>query len=201
MCPGGMVVPAQNEPGLVVVNGMSFAARRAMWANAALIVQVGAADYGGADPLAGVRFQERIEREAFRRVGGVYAAPAQRVADFLQGIPSKELPRTSYPFGVVPDDLSALLPPAVVAGMKRALRSFDRKIPGYAGPEGVLIAPETRTTAPLRFLRGPDLASTTLPGLLPVGEGAGWAGGIISAALDGVRAATAVIGERSAVSD
>lgn len=198
MCPGGMVVPAQNEPGQVVVNGMSFSTRRARWANAALIVQVGASEYGGEhggapDALSGVRFQDRIERRAFALAGGTYAAPAQRVVDFLEGVASSSLPRTSHPLGVVPCDLATLLPESVVAGMKRALRSFDGQIAGFAGPEGVLIAPETRTTAPLRFLRGPDMESTTLPGLLPVGEGAGWAGGIVSAALDGFRAAAAVI--------
>ncbi len=192
MCPGGMVVPAGNEEGQVVVNGMSFAARRAMWANAALIVQVGTSDYAGTDPLAGVRFQDEIERRAAAATDG-RKAPAQRVVDFLAGRASTELPRTSYPLGVEPTDLAAILPAPVVEGMRRALRHFDRDIPGYAGPEGVLIAPETRTTAPLRFLRGDDLQSPSLPGLLPVGEGAGYAGGIVSAALDGFRAAEAVI--------
>lgn len=193
MCPGGMVVPAMNDPGRVVVNGMSFAARRAMWANSALIVQVDPADYGATDPMAGVRFQDAIERRAFAIAGDTYAAPTQRVVDFLAGRPSDDLPRTSYPMGVVPADLSTLLPRPVVEGMRRALRSFDADIPGFAGPEGVLIAPETRTTAPLRFLRGADLQSVSLPGLLPVGEGAGWAGGIVSAALDGFRAAEAIV--------
>lgn len=193
MCPGGMVVPAQESPGLVVVNGMSFAARRARWANAALIVQVEPSDYPGRDPLAGVRFQKEVEARAFAMAGGTYAAPAQRVVDFLEGRASAELPRTSFPMGVVPGDLAALLPALVVAGMREAIRRFERELPGFAGPEGVLVAPETRTTSPLRFPRGPDLHSTTLPGLVPCGEGAGYAGGIISAALDGLRAAEAVI--------
>jgi len=192
MCPGGMVVPAGNADGTVVVNGMSFAARRAMWANAALIVQVGTADYGATDPLAGVRYQDEIERRAAGATDG-RQAPAQRVVDFLAGRASTELPRTSYPLGVVPTDLAAVLPAPVVEGMRRALRHFEKDIPGYAGPEGVLIAPETRTTAPLRFLRGENLESPSLPGLLPVGEGAGYAGGIVSAALDGFRAAEAII--------
>jgi uncharacterized FAD-dependent dehydrogenase len=192
MCPGGMVVPAGNQDGTVVVNGMSFAARRAMWANAALIVQVGVGDYGAADPLAGVRFQDQIERRAAAATDG-RKAPAQRVVDFLAGRASVDLPRTSYPLGVEPGDLAAVLPPVVVDGMRRAIRNFEKDIPGYAGAEGVLIAPETRTTAPLRFLRGEDLQSPSLPGLLPVGEGAGYAGGIVSAALDGFRAAEAII--------
>jgi len=111
----------------------------------------------------------------------------------LAGRPSQDLPRTSYPFGGVPCDLAEILPAPVVRGMRRAIRKFDKEIAGFAGPEGVLIAPETRTTSPLRFLRGRDLQSPTLPGLLPCGEGAGWAGGIVSAALDGFRVAESTI--------
>jgi uncharacterized FAD-dependent dehydrogenase len=192
MCPGGMVVPAQHEPGTNVVNGMSFAARRAVWANSAVIVQVGPEDYGATDARAGQRFQARIEAEAFRLTGS-YAAPAQRVDDFLADRASHELPRTSFPFGVVPVDLRALLPAGVVAGMKGALLAFDQKIPGFASSAGVLIAPETRTTSPLRFARGPNGESPTLPGLIPSGEGAGWGGGIISAAHDGFVVAEKVI--------
>lgn len=192
MCPGGMVVPAQHSPGTTVVNGMSFAARRAMWANSALIAQVGPADYGADDALAGVRFQDEIERRAFALVGN-YAAPAQRVDDFLADRASTELPRTSFPFGVVPVELRAILPPGVIESMKRAIRDFDTKIAGFAGAQGVLIAPETRTTSPLRFVRGDNLHSPTLPGLIPAGEGAGWGGGIVSAAHDGFRVAEAVI--------
>ncbi len=193
MCPGGMVVPATNHPERVVVNGMSFSSRRASWANAALIVDVPAALYPGDHPLAGFRFQDAIEARAFRAAGGSYAAPAQRVQDLLAGRTSAELPRTSYPRGVAPADLREILPERVIEGLVAALRAFDRKLPGFAGPEAVLIAPESRTTAPLRFLRGEDLESTTLAGLLPVGEGAGYAGGIASAALDGLRAAEALV--------
>ena len=184
MCPGGMVVPAQHEPGTNVVNGMSFSARRAVWANSAVIVQVGPEDYGGIDPRAGQRFQSRIEAEAWRLTGS-FAAPAQRVDDFLADRPSRDLPRSSYPFGLAPVELRALLPAAVIEGMKGALRAFDEKIPGFASGAGVLIAPETRTTSPLRLLRGANAESPTLPGLVPSGEGAGWGGGIVSAAHDG----------------
>ena len=194
MCPGGLVVPAQSEPGQVVVNGMSFSTRRARWANSALIVQVTPSDYPGADPLAGVRFQEAIERRAYAVAGEGYAAPAQRVVDFLAGQASVDLPPISYPQGGVPVDLAALLPVGVVEGMRDAIRRFDREIPGFAGAGGVLIAPETRTTSPLRFRRDEQTyESPTLPGLLPCGEGAGYAGGIISAALDGFRAAERII--------
>ena len=192
MCPGGMVVPAQHEAGTNVVNGLSFASRRAMWANSAVIAQVGPDDYRADDPLAGQRFQEQIERRAYV-LSGSYAAPAQRVDDFLADRESRELPRTSFPFGVVPTELRGLLPEGVIVSMKRAIRTFDQKIPGFAGAQGVLIAPETRTTSPIRFLRGPNMHSPTLPGLIPAGEGAGWGGGIISAAHDGFRVAEAVI--------
>lgn len=193
MCPGGMVVPAQERDGRVVVNGMSFSARRAMWANSALIVQVGPEDYGADDPLAGVRFQEAIEARAWAMAGGRYLAPMQRVRDFLEGRASTDLPRTSYPFGGFPCDLADLLPAGVIDAMRRAIRQFDAEIPGFGGPEGVLVAPETRTTSPVRFLRGADLQNPGLPGVIPCGEGAGWAGGIISAALDGFRAAEAIV--------
>lgn len=193
MCPGGMVVPAQHEPGTNVVNGMSFAARRAVWANSAVIVQVGAEDYGGTDPRAGQRFQAAIEAAAFRATGS-YAAPAQRVDDFLADRLSAELPRSSYPFGLSSVELRAVLPPAVIEGMKGALRAFDAKIPGFASGAGVLIAPETRTTSPLRFLRGPNGENPGLPGLVASGEGAGWGGGIVSAAHDGFLVAERVIG-------
>ncbi len=193
MCPGGMVVPAQHGPETNVVNGMSFAARRAIYANSAVIVQVGAADYGASDPRAGQRFQDAIERAAWK-LSGSYSAPAQRVDDFLADRESRELPRSSYPFGLTPLDLRALLPAAVIEGMKGAILAFDRKIPGFASAAGVIIAPETRTTSPLRFLRGRNHESPTLPGLIPCGEGAGWGGGIVSAAHDGFLVAQSVIG-------
>jgi uncharacterized FAD-dependent dehydrogenase len=192
MCPGGMVVPANDAPGRVVVNGMSFAARRAFWANSAVIVEVPPSEYGATDPMAGFRWQDAIEQAAFERGGGTYAAPAQRVVDFLADRPSETLPRTSYPLGVTPVDLREVLPPLVVAGMKAALVAFDRKLPGFAGEDAVLIAPETRTTSPVRFLRDDRQESTTVRGLFPIGEGAGYAGGIVSSALDGLRAARAI---------
>lgn len=193
MCPGGTVVAASNHPERVVVNGMSYSGRRAFFANSAVIVEVRPEDYPGTDPLAGMRFQDQIEARAWAAGGGQFRAPAQRVVDLLSGRGSTELDRTSYPLGVTPADLREVLPAPLVEGLVLALRHFERQVPGFAGPEGVLIAPETRTTAPLRFLRGDDLCSTTVADLLPVGEGAGYAGGIASAALDGYRAAQALI--------
>jgi uncharacterized FAD-dependent dehydrogenase len=193
MCPGGTVVAATNHPGRVVVNGMSYSKRRAFWANSAVIVEVRPEDFPGDDPLAGVRFQDAIEARAFDAGGGAFRAPAQRVQDLLEGRETAELGRTSYTNGVTPADLRAVLPAPIIEGMIAALRHFDRRLPGFAGPDAVLIAPETRTTAPLRFLRGEDRSSTTVADLLPVGEGAGYAGGIVSAALDGYRAALGLV--------
>jgi uncharacterized FAD-dependent dehydrogenase len=193
MCPGGTVVGATSAPGRVVVNGMSYSSRKAWFANSAIIVEVRPEDYPGDDPMAGVRFQDAIERAAFEMGGGDFRAPAQRVPDFLAKRPSTDIPRNSYPQGCTPGALHELLPGPIAAGLTEAIRFFDGKIPGFAGEEGLLIAPETRTTAPLRFLRDESMCSTTVAGLMPVGEGAGYAGGITSAALDGFRAAQSII--------
>jgi hypothetical protein len=188
-----MVVPAADRPGLAVVNGMSFSAQRGFFANSAVITEVREQDYGVGGALAGLDWQERIERQAAQMAGGGGAAiVGQRVSDFLAARPSEELPKTSYPFRVVASDLRLLLPAPVVAGMVAGILSFDAKLKGFGGAEGVLLAPETRTTSPVRFHRSPAGESTTVPGLFPLGEGAGYGGGIISCALDGVRAARAI---------
>ena len=197
MCPGGTVVAATNHEGRVVVNGMSYSKRRAFYANSAIVVEVRTSDYDGDDPLAGVRYQDDIEKAAFNAGGGGFTAPAQRVEDFLANRVSADLPKVSYPLSVVSADLRTVLPPLIVDGIVEALKHFGKKISGFDGSDGVLIAPETRTTAPLRFERDREtFESITLPGLLPVGEGAGFAGGIASAALDGLRAASAIIERR-----
>lgn len=193
MCPGGTVVAATNHAERVVVNGMSYSGRKAWWANSAVVVEVLPQDYPGSDPLAGARFQDAIEAAAWRVGGGDYKAPGQLVVDLLAGRASRDLPRVSYTLGATPSDLREVLPEAIIEGMVEALRHFDRRLPGFTGPDAVLLAPETRTTAPLRFLRGEDLSSPSLPGLMPVGEGAGYAGGIVSAALDGMRAAQVLV--------
>lgn len=194
MCPGGMVVPANNDVERVVVNGMSFAARRAFWANSAVIVEVPPEAYGADDPLAGFRWQDAIEARAFEMAGRDGAAPAQRVVDFLAKRVSEDLPRASYPLGVRPGDLHDLFPDLVADGIREGLRAFDDKLAGFAGPDAVLIAPETRTTSPVRFLRDEAGCSTSVMDLFPIGEGAGYAGGIVSSALDGLRAARAIVG-------
>jgi uncharacterized FAD-dependent dehydrogenase len=182
-----------NHTDRVVVNGMSYSKRQAFYANSAVIVPVGPEDYGSDDPLAGVRFQDDIEAKAFAAAGSDFRAPAQRVSDFLSDRPSVDLPKSSYILGVTPVALNQVLPAPVVEGMKAAIRHFDKRVPGFAGSDGVLIAPETRTTAPLRFHRDEQMTSTTVADLMPVGEGAGYAGGIISAALDGLRAAQILV--------
>jgi uncharacterized FAD-dependent dehydrogenase len=192
MCPGGMIVPAAPDPGRVVVNGMSFAAQRSFWANAAIIVEVEPAIFGGTGPCAGYAWQDAIERAAFAQGGGDETAPAQRAVDLLSGRASGSLPDTSYPLGVRPADLRDVLPGIVVEGMHAAVRDFDRKLPGFLHPEALLVAPETRTTSPVRLLRDVNGQSTTLPGLFPMGEGAGYGGGIVSCALDGLRVARGV---------
>jgi uncharacterized protein len=193
MCPGGTVVGASNHSGHVVVNGMSYSGRKAYWANSALIVDIQPSDYDGSDPMAGVRFQDAIEQKAFLLGGADFKAPAQRVTDFLEKRPSVDLPRSSYPQGIAPSNLWELFPKEVAEGLAEAIRFFNQKIPGFSGPEGILIAPETRTTAPIRFDRTPGMASVGLPELYPIGEGAGYAGGIASAGLEGFRIAEILI--------
>ena len=159
-----------------------------------MIVEVDPERYGPAprDPLAGFRWQDAIEARAFAAAGGQGRAPAQTVHDFLAGRPSLEVPRASYPLGVTAADLAEVLPAEILAPLAQALIAFEAELPGFAGPDGLLIAPESRTTSPIRFSRDERCCSTTVEGLYPIGEGAGYAGGIISSALDGLRAARAI---------
>ena len=193
MCPGGEVVAAASEAGGVVTNGMSDYARAGVNANSALLVGVDPADYGD-HPLAGVAFQRRWEQAAFALGGGGYRAPAQLVGDFLAGRPSTGwgAVKPSYKPGVVPADLSGCLPAFVVDSLRQALPLFERRIAGFAQDEAVLTGVETRSSSPVRIPRGED-GQSNLPGLYPCGEGAGYAGGIMSAAVDGIRTAEAVL--------
>lgn len=195
MCPGGVVVAAASENGGVVTNGMSMHSRDSAVANSALVVNVGLADFGSG-PLAGVEFQRHYERLAFLAGGGSYHAPAQSVSSFLRFEKPSLTPslKATYKPGVVPCDLSQLLPPYVTATIRGGLEAFERKITGFAGGTGLLTGVETRTSAPIRILRDEiDRQSVTHKGLYPTGEGAGYAGGIMSAALDGYHAAHAVM--------
>ena len=195
VCPGGQVVAAASAPGQVVTNGMSLRARDGANINGGLLVGVSPGDFGGTDPLAGVRFQERWERAAFAAGGGNYRAPAQLTGDFLAGRPSGG-PRSVLPTyrpGVAWGTLDGVLPPYVLETIRDAIPLFDRKLRGFAHPDGVLTGVETRSSSPVRLLRDGAFQSPALRGLYPCGEGAGYAGGITSAAVDGIKAAEAVL--------
>lgn len=194
MCPGGQVVAATSEPGCVVTNGMSQYSRAERNANAGLVVNVSPADFGADGPLAGIEFQRRWERRAFALGGGNYDAPGQRVADFLAGRPSETLGSVepSYQPRVQAADLSTALPDYVIAALREAIPAFDKQIRGFAMDDAVLTGVETRTSSPLRITRGADCQSLNVKGLYPAGEGAGYAGGILSAGVDGIEVAEAV---------
>ena len=190
MCPGGTVVAAASEPGRVVTNGMSQYSRNERNANAAIVVDLTPDDYPG-DALAGIGFQRDFESRAFIAGGGTYAAPAQRVGDFLAGRASTALGAVvpSYRPGVTPADLATCLPDYVAAAIREALPAFDGHIKGFAADDAVLTGVETRTSSPVRIGRGEDLQSVNTIGLYPAGEGAGYAGGILSAGVDGIKVA------------
>ena len=196
MCPGGTVVAATSEPGCVVTNGMSQYSRNERNANSALVVDVTPEDFpgGSANPLSGIEYQRHWEGLAFAAGGRGYDAPAQRVGDFLAGRPSTDLGPVlpSYTPGVRAADLAACLPDYVVAALREALPAFGRQIRGFDMADAILTGVETRTSSPLRIPRGEDLQSENVRGLYPAGEGAGYAGGILSAAIDGIRVAEAV---------
>lgn len=193
MCPGGTVVAAASEPGRVVTNGMSQYSRNERNANAGIVVGITPADYPGG-VLAGVEYQRRWEEAAFRAGGGSYAAPAQRVGDFLAKRASTALGSVvpSYRPGVTPTDLSTCLPDFAVAAIREALPVFGRQISGFDMDDALMTGVETRTSSPIRMRRGADCMSLNTPGLFPAGEGAGYAGGILSAGVDGIRVAEAV---------
>jgi uncharacterized FAD-dependent dehydrogenase len=201
MCPGGLVVAASSEEGGVVTNGMSSYARAEANANAGFMVEVGPEDYGGGpdDPLAGIRFQRALEKAAFELGGGGYLAPAQLLGDFLEGRPSTGpgSVKPSYEPGVVWGDLRQCLPEVVTDTLAGAISIVNRSLPGFDLEDAVLTGVETRSSAPVRIPRDPrSMVCTGLRGLFPAGEGAGYAGGIISAAADGMRVAEAILGGR-----
>lgn len=192
VCPGGQVVAAASEEGHLVTNGMSHRARDGRFCNGGFLVGVTPDDFPSDHPLAGVDFQAHWEKAAFALGGSTYHAPAQRVGDFLQGVPSQfDHHNTTYRPGVVGADLSQCLPNFVVDTLKEALPIFGKKIRGFDHPNATLIGIETRSSSPVRILRGTDFQSD-LRGLYPCGEGAGYAGGIMSAAVDGIKIAEAV---------
>ncbi|MCD6705940.1 MAG: NAD(P)/FAD-dependent oxidoreductase [Thiobacillus sp.] len=194
MCPGGTVVAAASEPNCVVTNGMSQYSRNERNANAGIVVGITPEDFPGDDPLAGIALQRKLEARAFQLGGGNYDAPAQLVGDFLEGKPSTQLGSVepSYQPGVYLTDLASCLPDYAIEAVREALPAFDRQIKGFAMKDAVLTGVETRTSSPLRITRDDDFQSVNVNGLYPAGEGAGYAGGILSAGVDGIRVAEAV---------
>ena len=191
MCPGGQVVASASEEDHVVTNGMSYHARDGKNANAAVVVSVDGRDFDN-DPAKAVAFQRQLEQAAYRAGGGGYLAPAETVGSFLAGRGQLELGavQPTYPRGVTPADLGALLPDELSSALRAGLTSFGRKLAAYRAPDAVLTGLETRTSSPVRLVRNKEtLVCEALPGLYPCGEGAGYAGGIMTAAVDGVRCA------------
>lgn len=200
MCPGGQVIGAASEPGRLVTNGMSHHARSRPNANSALLVGVTPQDFQTDDPLAGVAFQRVWEEKAFTVGGGAYHAPVQCVADFLASSPTRFVRSVepSYQPGVTCCDLRECLPEFVAHTLRVAIPALDRKLQGFATPDAVMTALESRSSSPLRILRDETFQSPALQGLYPAGEGAGYAGGIMSAAIDGIKVAEVVVGNARA---
>jgi hypothetical protein len=194
MCPGGVVMAAASEEGCVVTNGMSFYQRNSPFSNSALVVSVGESDFPGAHPLAGIDFQRALEQKAYAAGNHSYKAPAQNLMDFATGKGCHAV-NSSYRPGIVPVDLTEILPRDVARALQAGAREFDRKMRGFLTVEASLTGVETRTSAPVRIVRGSDFQSVSLPGLFPAGEGAGYAGGIMSAAVDGIRIADRIAQE------
>ena len=196
MCPGGFIVPAATENDEIVVNGMSLARRDSPFANSGMVVTVEPEDTTAFQKehgvLAGIAFQKNLERVAKDNGGGGQIAPGQRVTDFLKGTPSQDLPKTSYFPGIEPARIDELLPDWIVARLRRGLTIFGKQMRGYITEECNLVGFETRTSSPIRIPRNEtSLQHPDVAGLYPCGEGAGFAGGIVSAALDGMRCAEA----------
>ena len=197
MCPGGMVVAAASEAGRLVTNGMSNYRRNSGVANSALLVQVGPADWGGS-VLGGIAFQRAMEERAFRAGGGDYRAPVQSVGDFLTGkTGARDFAVTpTYAPGVRTADLRMVLPEMCTEPLARALRFWEERVPGFGAADVPMTGVESRSSAPCRIVRdGATMESVSAAGLYPIGEGAGYAGGIMSAALDGLKAALAFLGK------
>lgn len=196
MCPGGHVVAAQSEPETIVTNGMSYHARSGCNANAAIAVSVASEDFADGTPFGGIAFQRALEHAACQKTGS-YEAPCQLVGDFLDGKVSNRFGKVlpTYPMGTQFCDLNALFPRFVSQQMHTGLAVFARQMRAFGARDAVMTAPETRTSSPVRMTRGQDLFSQSVQGLIPCGEGAGYAGGIMSAAVDGIRAACRIMEE------
>jgi len=200
MCPGGLIVPSPTEPGMMAINGMSNAKRTSPLANSGIVVQVTPSDilrHGlGDDPLCGIRMQRELEIKAFETTRQPYAAPAMRISDYVQKKATGTLATTRFKPGVEAADLWELIPGWLAKPLAEGLTAFDRKMKGFVTDDANILAMESRTSSPIRVTRGKEMQSINMKGLYPAGEGAGYAGGIVSAAVDGLKAAEAILGNR-----
>ena len=190
------MVCASSDEERVVVNGMSELARDGENANSAILVGIEPVQFDSEHPLAGIELQRKIERAAFAYGGSDYTAPGQTVGDFLKNRPSKRLGavKPTCPTGVTPTDIRKVLPQPITDSVALAITAFDKKLNGFALPDAVLTAPESRSSSPVRILRD-DFRQASIKGIFPCGEGAGYAGGIVSAAVDGIKCAEAVLAD------
>ncbi|SMF28769.1 NAD(P)/FAD-dependent oxidoreductase [Pseudobacteriovorax antillogorgiicola] len=193
MCPGGQLLPTNAQAEHLAINGMSYHARNSGFANAAVVVNINREDFFKGHVLDGMRFQESIERKAFQAGGGNYFTPAQRLGDFLKGRASKGELKSTYKPGVTPARLDKVLPDFVVEALQGALFEYNKKMRGYISHEAIVAGVETKTSSPIVMMRDKSLQSQSHPGIFPTGEGAGFAGGIVSAALDGLKVGRAVL--------
>ena len=200
MCPGGEILPSTEMEGFLCVNGASKFQRKSPWANSGFVVTLDPDSFGEGDaPLAGIELQEQIEKAAFTSAGGDFSVPALRLRDFIEGQVSQDLPDCSYPRNLVPVDFSEFMPAMILDSLRSGLSDLLRRLPAFDHDKAVVTAPESRSSSPVRIDRGEeDFESTGLSGLFPLGEGAGYAGGILSAALDGMKAAEAWVAHQDA---
>jgi uncharacterized FAD-dependent dehydrogenase len=194
MCPGGIIAPCSTEPGEIVVNGWSPSKRNNPFANSGTVVQINLEDVAGDDkyPFKLLKFQQQVEQLAFAAGGGNLMAPGQRMVDFVEGRLSADIPKNSYLPGVASTDLKEVLPSWIHKRLQKALPAFGRKMKGYYTNEALLVGVESRTSSPVKIPRDREtLQHPQIQGLYPCGEGAGYAGGIISAAIDGINCVVA----------
>jgi uncharacterized FAD-dependent dehydrogenase len=193
MCAGGYIIPSVSEAGYFCTNGMSLSKRDSPYANSGLVVTLPTSEFGGDDALAGMRVQQQYERRAFELGGGEYRCPVQRATDYLNQVTSTSVPAFSYPRGGVPVNLDEVLPPFVAKAVRAGLPKMDRAWRGRFLSDAVLVGPESRGSSPVRIVRDEATRESPVSGIYPVGEGAGYAGGIVSAAVDGLRTAKAIV--------
>ncbi|MCX7679236.1 MAG: NAD(P)/FAD-dependent oxidoreductase [Spirochaetes bacterium] len=192
MCPGGYIINSSSENEHLCTNGMSHSRRDSRFSNAAIVVTIFPQDFSD-NPLAGLAFQRELEKKAFRIGGEKFVAPAQRIPSFLKRKLDATLPTSSYKPACIPARVDEMLPEMIYCEIAEALKAFNKKMPGFVSDEGVIVGVETRTSSPVRILRRDDYQSESVEGLYPVGEGAGYAGGIVSSAVDGIRVARCIL--------